>query len=64
MKLTPQTTWDNAPEGQAFATWWRGDDLDNDSNGTIWIKGEVSDLDWDTLIWIAPIDIGEKVYSW
>lgn len=63
MKPTPQSVWENASEGQAFATWWRDDDFDNESNGTIWIKGEVSDLDWDILIWLAPIEIGEKVYS-
>lgn len=63
MTRTPKDVWDEAPEGQAFITWWRGDDDGVDADGTVWIKGSVHTLDWDSLIWIAPIEIGERTYS-
>lgn len=63
MNRTPKQVWDDAPKGQAFVTWWRGDDEAIDADGTVWIKGSVGELEWADLIWIAAIEIGEKVYS-
>lgn len=62
MKPTPRSVWENAPEGQAFITWWDGDDEAIDADGTVWIKDSVGELDWRTLVWLAPIEIGERVY--
>lgn len=63
MNRTPKQVWEDAPEGQAFVTWWRGDESDIDADGTVWIKGSVGELGWHDLIWIAPIEIGERTYS-
>lgn len=63
MGQTPRQLWDDAEDGQAFVTWWYGDDDSIDPDGTVWIKGNVGELAWNDLIWIAPIEIGEKVYS-
>lgn len=63
MNPTPRSIWENAQDGQAFLTWWYGDDDSIDADGTVWVKGRVGELDWDELIWIAPIEIGERVYS-
>ena len=61
--VTPKQVWDEAPNGQPFITWWKGDDGEIDADGTVWIKGSVDSLDWNSVTWIAPIEIGGKVYS-
>ncbi len=63
MNKTPRQVWDEAAKGQAFVTWWKGDDESIDADGTLWIKGSVSTLDWENLVWIAPVSLGERIYS-
>ncbi|QDK01474.1 hypothetical protein SEA_LEEROYJENKINS_78 [Microbacterium phage LeeroyJenkins] len=60
---TPKQIWDSARPGQAFITWWEGDDEAIDADGTVWVKDGIGDLDWGSLVWLAPIEIGERTYT-
>ena len=67
MNKTPKEIWDEAEEGQAFLTGWK-EDTDDDAF-VVWIKGRSGgqgvecSLEWSHLTFIAPITIGDRVYT-
>lgn len=66
MRKTAKQLWEEAEEGQAFACQFVPDDASEDlteSPEVIWRKGyDVTDLVWSEILWIAPIEYGERAY--
>lgn len=63
MRTTAKQVWEQAELGQAFACKFIPERDYDDEPAVIWVKGDVDSLDFDSIIWIAPIEVGERVWK-